>query len=233
MDGLQKFNVERSNSISWSVLNIFRNESNSIPISFIIEQLIQLDGSEYVVPMLVSVVGQLLIQLRKLPVTVAFSLIKLLYYFSNVTYDANSLLSPDLEINQIADLLSAVFLYAFSSTYQSVTGDNIVARRTDEQLTMEDNLINTSIRLLLCNNLLLRQLIKKWINTMSEYKTNAVCVHSIVEVLVKLLRETMLIPVLREFKPNLQSVVNAFYPICIPQIDGSLIERLHKHVMLL
>merc|ERR1712168_965810 len=197
MDGLLKFQVEQSNaSVSWSILNVCCNDTKTVPISYIIEQLEQLDGVKHIVPILISSIGQLLIQLRKLPVSVAFSLIKLLYHFSSLTYDVNSLLSPDLEINQIADLVSAVFLYAFSDTYKRATNDHMTGR-TDEQLMMEDNLITSSIRLLLCNNLLLRQLIKKWINIMGEYKTNAVCVNSIVEVLIKLLQEPMLIPVLR------------------------------------
>ena len=232
MDGLQKFNVERSNNVSWSVLNVFCNESKPMPVGFIIEQLSLLDDVPHIVPILISVMGQLLIQLRKLPVTVAFSLINMLYHFSSLDYDVNNLLSPDLEINQIADLLSAIFLYAFSDTYKSVTNDHVTPR-TDEQLTMEDNLITSCIRLLLCNNLLLRQLIKKWINIMGEYKTNATCVNSIVEVLVKLLQEQMLVPALREFKPNFQSVVNVFYPLQIPQIERGLIEQLRTRVMLL
>ena len=173
---------------------------------------------KHIIPILISSIGQLLIQLRKLPVSVAFILIKLLYHFSSLTYDVSSLLSPDLEINQIADLLSAVFLYAFSDTYKHATNDHLTPR-TDDQLTMEDDLITSSIRLLLCNHLLLRQLIKKWINIMGEYKTNGVCIYSIVEVLIKLLKDPMLIPVLRKFKLNFLSTVKAFYPMHIPQVE--------------
>lgn len=68
------------------------------------------------------------------------------------------------EINQMADLISAVLLYSVSKTYQSISSASIMktSARYDEQL--EDDVISSCINLLAQNDILLKQLLKKWIN---------------------------------------------------------------------
>ena len=68
------------------------------------------------------------------------------------------------EINQMADLISAVLLYSVSKTYQSISRGSIMktSAKHDEQL--EDDVISSCINLLAQNDILLKQLLKKWIN---------------------------------------------------------------------
>ena len=68
------------------------------------------------------------------------------------------------EINQMADLISAVLLYSVSKTYQSISSASIMktSARYNEQL--EDDVISSCINLLAQNDTLLKQLLKKWIN---------------------------------------------------------------------
>ena len=235
MDDLQKFNIDSPNSVSWSILNIIPNEHKQIPVDYAIAQLEQLNGLDHVLSLLLPVIGHFLINLRKLPVTAAAGLVKLLENISSwqeFQYGLNGVHSVYSEINQIADLLSAILLYSVSETYKDLTRINFDSQN-DEQLTLEDDLIFSCFNLLLNNKILLRLLIKKWINILGEYKMNDVCVNSIIEVLIVLLQDPKLLPVLSEFKSNFQSIVKAFYPVCMPQIQKSLIEQLNMQVMLL
>lgn len=65
-------------------------------------------------------------------------------------------------INQVADLVSAVLLHFISPTYKSLI------QTPKEQISYDNplqfDLISTTITLLSNNELILRQLVKKWIN---------------------------------------------------------------------
>ena len=65
-------------------------------------------------------------------------------------------------INQVADLISAVLLHSISPTYKSLI------QTPKEQISCDNphqfDLISTTITLLSHNDLILQQLVKKWIN---------------------------------------------------------------------
>jgi len=63
------------------------------------------------------------------------------------------------EINQIADLISAVLLFTLSETYKSS-----YRFKEDRENIEEDDLIFSTVNLLSNNDVLLKQLVKKWIN---------------------------------------------------------------------
>lgn len=68
------------------------------------------------------------------------------------------------EINQMADLISAVLLYSVSKTYQSISSASIMKTSATYDEQLEDDVISSCINLLAQNDILLKQLLKKWIN---------------------------------------------------------------------
>lgn len=68
------------------------------------------------------------------------------------------------EINQMADLISAVLLYSVSKTYQSISSASIMKTSATHDEQLEDDVISSCINLLAQNDILLKQLLKKWIN---------------------------------------------------------------------
>jgi len=70
------------------------------------------------------------------------------------------------------------------------------------------DLMTSAVNLLANNELVLRQLVKKWINIVREYDMDANCIISIAEVLLALLQEPLLNSPLRELKSELNSITN-------------------------
>lgn len=232
MDDLQKFNVECPNSVSWSILNIFPNEVVGVPVDYAIGQFDQLDGLDSALSILVPVASKLLIQFRKLPVTLVHSLLKLLGHFSIRMQASSDVDHFGSEINQIVDLLSAVLLFSSSSSYKSVSRKGFNRTNIEFEL-LENELKIIAVNLLCWNRQLLKLLLEKWINVLGEYKMNAVCVNSIIEVLVELLKDPKLLPYLSAFKMGLQSIVTPFHSVNMPHIQQSLVDQLNMQITLL
>jgi len=233
MEDLQKFNIECQNSVSWSILNIFPNKLMTVPVDFAISQFDQFDGLDSALSILVPVIGKLLIQLRKLPVSSVLGILKLLGHFSNKHEINSSAENFGSEINQIVDLLSAVLLFSCSSSYKSVSHTCLDITDFHGFDNLEHELKTLAINLLCGNSQLLKLLVEKWINVLGEYKMNAVCVNSVLEILIALLKSPKLLPYLTEFKIDLQSIVKAFHSVGTTHIQQSLVEQLKKQVSLL
>lgn len=71
-------------------------------------------------------------------------------------------LTINSDINQVADLVSAVLLHCISPTYKSLIKTPKDQISCDNPLQFD--LVSTTITLLSHNQLILGQLIKKWIN---------------------------------------------------------------------
>jgi len=235
VDELKKFNASPDNNvISWSMLNIFQDKKKDLPIDYAMNGLKQFNDYKDLWCIIVPCIGRLLVMLRSLPVTTAVGLIKLLERLSNwrVEFPDETLFTLDSEINQIADLLSSVLLFSVSKTYKClIGGEKSRDKKHDDQL--EDDVICICIKLLVNNPMVLRHLVKKWINVLGEYKMNWTCVSSIIEVIVALLYDSQLQMKMVSFKPNLQSIVHAFNNSNVPVDQKYLLRELEIQVSML
>ncbi|XP_066921563.1 testis-expressed protein 10-like isoform X2 [Clytia hemisphaerica] len=214
---------QESTAVKWSILNLYDDQKKDALSEYAIEQLQVLENISCLYQKMLIPVGKILAMFRHLPISSAYGIIKLV---SRLTTWSNEddrklegesqkieTLTINCEINQIADLVSAVLLYTISGTYKSLiqtTQRPPSLEKTNDCYhdALVFDLMTSAVNLLANNELVLRQLVKKWINIVREYDMDANCIISIAEVLLALLQEPLLNGPLRELKSELNSITN-------------------------